>query len=107
MHDRAGLTARPEDLIDLDALLGAYETVQPDMTEPQQRVVFGTSGHRGSSLDGAFNQAHILAIAQSIAEYRATQGVDGPLFLGVTPTACPNPPSAPRWRCWAPTGSRC
>ncbi|WEK40353.1 MAG: phosphoglucomutase (alpha-D-glucose-1,6-bisphosphate-dependent) [Candidatus Brevundimonas colombiensis] len=82
MHDRAGLTARPEDLIDLDALLGAYETVQPDMTEPQQRVVFGTSGHRGSSLDGAFNQAHILAIAQSIAEYRAAQGVDGPLFLG-------------------------
>ncbi|GAW41377.1 Phosphoglucomutase [Brevundimonas sp. SH203] len=82
MHDRAGLTARPEDLIDLDALLGAYEAVQPDMTEPQQRVVFGTSGHRGSSLDGAFNQAHILAIAQSIAEYRAAQGVNGPLFLG-------------------------
>ncbi|WP_336978684.1 phosphoglucomutase (alpha-D-glucose-1,6-bisphosphate-dependent) [Brevundimonas nasdae] len=82
MHDRAGTTARPEDLIDLDALLGAYETVQPDMSEPQQRVVFGTSGHRGSSLDGAFNQAHILAIAQAIAEYRAAQGVDGPLFLG-------------------------
>ncbi len=81
MHDRAGLTARPEDLIDLDALLGAYETVRPDMADPMQRVVFGTSGHRGSSLDGAFNQAHILAIAQSIAEYRAAQGVDGPLFL--------------------------
>jgi phosphoglucomutase len=82
MHDRAGQTARPEDLIDLDALLGAYEAVRPDMTDPMQRVVFGTSGHRGSSLDGAFNQAHILAIAQSIAEYRAAQGVDGPLFLG-------------------------
>ncbi|MDQ1154337.1 phosphoglucomutase (alpha-D-glucose-1,6-bisphosphate-dependent) [Brevundimonas sp. SORGH_AS_0993] len=82
MHDRAGLTARPEDLIDLDALLGAYEAVRPDITDPQQRVVFGTSGHRGSSLDGAFNQAHILAIAQSIAEYRAAQGIDGPLFLG-------------------------
>ena len=81
MHDRAGLTARPEDLIDLDALIGAYETVRPDMADPMQRVVFGTSGHRGSSLDGAFNQAHILAIAQSIAEYRAAQGVDGPLFL--------------------------
>lgn len=81
MHDRAGLTARPEDLIDLNALLGAYETVRPDMSDPAQRVVFGTSGHRGSSLDGAFNQAHILAIAQSIAEYRAAQGVDGPLFL--------------------------
>lgn len=82
MHDRAGTTARPEDLIDLDALLGAYETTRPDMGDPQQRVVFGTSGHRGSSLDGSFNQAHILAIAQAIAEYRAAQGVDGPLFLG-------------------------
>ncbi|QSF54119.1 phosphoglucomutase (alpha-D-glucose-1,6-bisphosphate-dependent) [Brevundimonas fontaquae] len=82
MHDRAGTTARPEDLIDLDALLGAYDTTRPDMGDPQQRVVFGTSGHRGSSLDGAFNQAHILAIAQAIAEYRAAQGVDGPLFLG-------------------------
>ncbi|WP_295245613.1 phosphoglucomutase (alpha-D-glucose-1,6-bisphosphate-dependent) [uncultured Brevundimonas sp.] len=82
MHDRAGTTARPKDLIDLDALLGAYETTRPDMGDPQQRVVFGTSGHRGSSLDGAFNQAHILAIAQAIAEYRAAQGVDGPLFLG-------------------------
>lgn len=82
MHDRAGTTARPEDLIDLDALLGAYETTRPEMGDPQQRVVFGTSGHRGSSLDGAFNQAHILAIAQAIAEYRAAQGVDGPLFLG-------------------------
>ena len=81
MHDRAGTTARPEDLIDLDALLGAYETTRPDMGDPQQRVVFGTSGHRGSSLDGAFNQAHILAIAQAIAEYRAAHGVDGPLFL--------------------------
>ena len=82
MHDRAGQTARPEDLIDLDALLGAYEAVRPDMTDPMQRVVFGTSGHRGSSLDGAFNEAHILAIAQAVAEYRAAQGVDGPLFLG-------------------------
>lgn len=82
MHDRAGTTARPEDLIDLDALLGAYETTRPDMGDPQQRIVFGTSGHRGSSLDGAFNQAHILAIAQAIAEYRAAQGFDGPLFLG-------------------------
>ena len=82
MHDRAGQTARPEDLIDLDALLGAYEAMRPDMTDPMQRVVFGTSGHRGSSLDGAFNEPHILAIAQAVAEYRAAQGVDGPLFLG-------------------------
>jgi phosphoglucomutase len=82
MHDRAGTTARPDDLIDLDALLAAYDTTRPDMGDPQQRVVFGTSGHRGSSLDGAFNEAHILAIAQAIAEYRKRQGIDGPLFLG-------------------------
>ena len=82
MHPRAGQTARPEDLIDLDALLGAYETTQPDMGDPAQRVVFGTSGHRGSSLDGAFNRTHILAIAQAVADYRAAQGIDGPLFVG-------------------------
>ena len=82
MHPRAGQTARPEDLIDLDALLGAYDTTQPDMADPAQRVVFGTSGHRGSSLDGAFNRTHILAIAQAVADYRAAQGIDGPLFVG-------------------------
>jgi len=82
MHPRAGQTALAEDLIDLDALLGAYESIVPDMGDPGQRVVFGTSGHRGSSLDGAFNQTHILAIAQSIADYRAAQGIDGPLFVG-------------------------
>ena len=71
MHDRAGQTARPEDLIDLDALLGAYEAVRPDMTDPMQRVLFGTSGHRGSSLDGAFNEQHILAIAQAVATLTA------------------------------------
>lgn len=99
MHDRAGTTARPEDLIDLDALLGAYETTRPDMGDPQQRVVFGTSGHRGSSLDGAFNRAHILAIAQAIAEYRAAQASTARCFSVATPTACPSPPSARRWRC--------
>jgi len=82
MHPRAGQQALSEDLIDLDALLGAYENDRPDMADPAQRVVFGTSGHRGSSLDKAFNEQHILAIAQSIAEYRAAQGIDGPLFVG-------------------------
>mgnify|MGYP000176179217 FL=1 len=82
MHDRAGLRALPEDLIDLDALIGAYFEIQPDVSNPAQKVVFGTSGHRGSSLDGAFNEAHILAITQAIVEYRAAQGVTGPLFVG-------------------------
>ncbi len=94
MHDSAGQLARPEDLIDLDALLGAYQTIRPDMSDPAQRVVFGTSGHRGSSLDGAFNETHILAIAQSIAEYRATQGITGPLFVGRDPHGL----SEPAWR---------
>jgi len=82
MHERAGQLARPEDLIDLAALTGAYFDLKPDMTSPAQRVAFGTSGHRGSSLDGAFNERHILAITQSIVEYRAAQGITGPIFVG-------------------------
>ncbi len=82
MHERAGTVALPEDLIDVDALLGAYYDIVPDAGDPGQQVVFGTSGHRGSSLDGAFNEAHIVAITQAIVEYRAAQGTDGPLYLG-------------------------
>ncbi|MDR6626730.1 phosphoglucomutase [Caulobacter segnis] len=82
MHDRAGLRALPEDLVELDALIGAYFEIKPDVSNPAQKVVFGTSGHRGSSLDGAFNEAHILAVTQAIVEYRAAQGVTGPLFVG-------------------------
>lgn len=82
MHSRAGLRALPEDLVDLDALIGAYFEIKPDVSNPAQKVVFGTSGHRGSSLDGAFNEAHILAVTQAVVEYRAAQGVTGPLFVG-------------------------
>ena len=82
MHDRAGLRALPEDLIDLDALIGAYYEIAPDVSDPGQKVVFGTSGHRGSSLDGGFNQNHILAITQAVVEQRAAQGVTGPIFVG-------------------------
>jgi phosphoglucomutase len=80
--DRAGQLARPSDLVDVPHLLTAYYTVQPDPADVAQQVVFGTSGHRGSSLDGAFNEAHILATTQAICEYRAGQGYDGPLFVG-------------------------
>jgi phosphoglucomutase len=80
--ERAGQPARPSDLIDVPHLLTAYYTVQPDPADVAQQVVFGTSGHRGSSLDGAFNEAHILATTQAICEYRAGQGYDGPLFVG-------------------------
>ena len=82
MHARAGLRALPEDLVDLDALISAYFDKKPDVFNPAQKVVFGTSGHRGSSLDGAFNETHILAVTQAIVEYRAAQGVTGPLFVG-------------------------
>ncbi|HLS14563.1 MAG TPA: phosphoglucomutase (alpha-D-glucose-1,6-bisphosphate-dependent) [Beutenbergiaceae bacterium] len=82
MHTRAGTVAQPEDLIDVDQVISAYYDRAPDLDDPGQRVAFGTSGHRGASLDGAFNEAHIVAITQAIVEYRAQQGVDGPLYLG-------------------------
>src|SRR5690625_258078 len=82
MFERAGLLALPEDLIDTDAVVGAYYTQAPDPKNPAQRVSFGTSGHRGSSLDGAFNEAHILATTAAIVEYRASVGITGPLFIG-------------------------
>jgi phosphoglucomutase len=82
MHERAGTVALPEDLIDVDALVGAYYDRTPDPDDPDQKVAFGTSGHRGSSLDTAFNEAHIVAITAAIVEYRRNQGTDGPLFLG-------------------------
>lgn len=81
-NPRAGTPAQPEDLVDLPHLVSAYYTVVPDPDDVAQQVAFGTSGHRGSSLDAAFNEAHILATTQAIAEYRAAQGTDGPLFLG-------------------------
>lgn len=82
MHERAGMQAEPSELIDLDELLHAFTEVVPDPEHPGQRVVFGTSGHRGSSLNGSFNEAHIEAISRAIAEYRAGEGISGPLFLG-------------------------
>lgn len=81
-HDRAGKPARPEDLEDLAHLVTAFYSRIPDPSDPEQQVSFGTSGHRGSSLDTAFNESHILAITQAIVEYRASQGITGPLFLG-------------------------
>ena len=82
MHERAGTVALPEDLIDVDALVGAYYELHPDVTDPEQKVIFGTSGHRGSSFNTAFNEDHIAAITQAIVEYRAAQGITGPLFIG-------------------------
>ena len=80
--DRAGQPAQPSDLVDVPHLVTAYYVLEPDLADPAQQVAFGTSGHRGSSLDGAFNEGHILATTQAICEYRAGQGYDGPLFVG-------------------------
>ena len=80
-HPLAGLPAPSTSLTDIPALLAAY-TRQPDINDPAQRVAFGTSGHRGSALLGSFNEVHILAITQAVAEYRAGAGIAGPLFLG-------------------------
>jgi len=79
---RAGHPAQPSDLVDVAHLVTAYYATDPDPADPMQQVLFGTSGHRGSSLDGAFNEAHILATTQAIVEYRRGQGTDGPLFIG-------------------------
>jgi phosphoglucomutase len=79
---RAGTPAQPSDLVDVPHLVTAYYTGEPDPDDPGQQVVFGTSGHRGSSLRNAFNQVHIWATTQAICDYRAEQGYDGPLFLG-------------------------
>jgi len=93
-HPRAGQVALPEDLVDVAALLDAYYALKPDATNPDQMVVFGTSGHRGSSLKTAFNEDHILATTQAICEYRASAGVGGPLFVGRDTHAL----SEPSWR---------
>ncbi|MEO6702084.1 MAG: phosphoglucomutase, alpha-D-glucose phosphate-specific, partial [Jatrophihabitantaceae bacterium] len=76
---RAGQPAEVGDLVDVAALTAAYYDLKPDVSLPEQRVSFGTSGHRGSSLTTTFNENHILATSQAICEYRTLHGIDGPL----------------------------
>ena len=90
-HERAGSPAGPEDLVDVARLVTAYYARRPDLDDPGQRVTFGTSGHRGSSLAAAFNDDHIAATSQAICEYRAGQSIDGPLFLGADTHALSEP----------------
>jgi phosphoglucomutase len=87
----AGKPAPRSILVDLDKLLAAYAEVRPDPSNPLQRVAFGTSGHRGSSLDGSFNEWHILAITQAICDYRAKESITGPLFIGFDTHALSKP----------------
>ncbi|WP_042364170.1 phosphoglucomutase (alpha-D-glucose-1,6-bisphosphate-dependent) [Streptacidiphilus neutrinimicus] len=90
-NERAGQPARPDDLVDVARLVTAYYALHPDPADAAQRVAFGTSGHRGSSLATAFNEDHIAATSQAICEYRKAQGTDGPLFLGADTHALSEP----------------
>ena len=87
----AGKAAPPDVLIDPDRLVAAYYDLRPDPANPRQEVAFGTSGHRGAPEDGAFNEAHILAITQAICEHRARAGITGPLFLAADTHAASAP----------------
>jgi len=82
-HPHAGKPARVEDLTNIPRLVAAYYLNKPDMSLPEQRVAFGTSGHRGSSLHNAFTESHIQAVSQALAEYRQSKGITGPLFIGM------------------------
>src|SRR5689334_7149937 len=87
----AGRPATKEMLVDVSRLQREYFERRPDPSDPAQMVSFGTSGHRGSSLAGAFNEAHILAITQAICEYRKSCGTDGPLYMGKDTHALSDP----------------
>jgi len=91
IHPRAGKPADPSALINISRLVTAYFVERPDPSVPAQRVTFGTSGHRGSSFDRAFNEWHILATTQAICQYRRQQNIDGPLFLGIDTHALSEP----------------
>ena len=103
-HDRAGTTARAEDLVDVARLVTAYYTEHPDPDDPGQRVAFGTSGHRGSSLRTAFTDDHIAATSQAIADHRRAAGVDGPLFLAKDTHALSEPAWATALEVFAANG---
>ena len=91
LNARAGQPADPKQLVNIPRLIASYYTIKPDPGEPTQRVAFGTSGHRGSSFHGSFNESHILAITQAICAYRKQLGVSGPLFLGLDTHALSEP----------------
>jgi phosphoglucomutase len=103
---RAGQPAAPRDLVNVAKLVTAYYTVHPDPGDVAQRVSFGTSGHRGSALNATFNEDHILATTQAICDYRAANGIDGPLFLGIDTHALAEPAQASALEVLAANGVR-
>jgi len=90
-HPQAGRQVTPDMLVNLPELITAYFKQKPDVAIPEQRVAFGTSGHRGSSLKNSFNEDHILATSQAICDYRIRQGITGPLYLGMDTHALSTP----------------
>src|SRR5580692_6892015 len=103
---RAGQPAAAEDLVDVAKLVTAYYVVHPDPGDPVQRVSFGTSGHRGSAFTATFNEDHILATTQAICDYRASQGIDGPLYLGADTHALAEPATVSALEVLAANGVR-
>jgi phosphoglucomutase len=103
---RAGQPAAPGDLVNVAKLVTAYYTVHPEPGDPAQRVSFGTSGHRGSAFTATFNEDHILAAAQAICDYRASRGIDGPLYLGADTHALAEPARATALEVLAANGVR-
>src|ERR1035438_10510595 len=91
INPRAGQSPKPADLVNVPRLITAYYSEHPDVSQVAQKVTFGTSGHRGSAFDAAFNEDHILAITQAICEHRAQNRVDGPLFLAADTHALSEP----------------
>ena len=89
IHPLAGKPVPKENLADIAELISSYYETQPDVTDPNQKVAFGTSGHRGTSLNGSFTEDHIMAISQAICEYRAEKRITGPLFMGKDTHASP------------------
>ena len=105
-HPRAGQPAQAEDLIDIARLVTDYYSLHPDPADPAQQVAFGTSGHRGSAADAAFNDDHIAATTQAICDYRRAQGYDGPLFMGRDSHALSEPAHATALEVLAANGVR-
>ena len=103
-HPNAGKPVAPEDLTDIAQLVSCYYEGRPDVGNPDQRVSFGTSGHRGSSLNTSFNEAHILAITEAICDYRQEQGITGPVFMGKDTHALSAPAEKSALRVFAARG---
>jgi phosphoglucomutase len=106
LHKLAGQPAPRQALVNIPRLISAYYTIHPDPADPRQQVAFGTSGHRGTSHAGSFNEDHILAISQAICDYRAARGITGPLFAGMDTHALSEPALSSAIEVFAANGAR-